>query len=219
MTKLAVALGFLALNFYTYHYMAHGEVEPPRRSFSEFPLEFGEWWCPERERMDPRVENALDVTDYLICTYRKRSPLDVVGVYVGFNRSQVREQGGANSTQIHPPKHCLPGSGWDIIESDLVPLEVDGLPERPATVNRLMIAKGSSRQLVYYWYQERGRVIGEDWKKILYQFWDRATRNRTDGSLVRFSIPVVRGDTALAEENFEAVARLVIPKLPEYVPN
>ena len=33
MTKLAVAIVFLMLNFYTYHYLASDAVIPPRTSF------------------------------------------------------------------------------------------------------------------------------------------------------------------------------------------
>ena len=52
MTKLAVALGFLALNFYTYHFLANEAVIPERRSFSEFPLEPGGGWvCPGLDTM------------------------------------------------------------------------------------------------------------------------------------------------------------------------
>ena len=51
MTKLAVALGFLGLNLYIYHFMASEAVIPERRTFDEFPLELGEWACAERERM------------------------------------------------------------------------------------------------------------------------------------------------------------------------
>ena len=27
------------------------------------------------------------------------------------------------ATAIHPPEHCLPGSGWDVIDSQVVPIE------------------------------------------------------------------------------------------------
>ena len=78
---------------------------------------------------------------------------------------------------------------------------VPGLPGGPAPVNRLVIARGEARSLVYYWYQSRGHVIADDYRKIVHLFWDRATRNRTDGSLVRFTVPVVRGDDDIIVAN------------------
>jgi EpsI family protein len=86
-------------------------------------------------------------------------------------------------------------------------------------VKRLLIAKGQQRQLVYYWYQSRGRVIAEDWQKIIYVGYDRATRGRTDGALVRFTLPVYRENEAAAEEAFLDLAPEVLGRLPEFVPN
>ena len=85
MIKFTVAIAFLALNFYTYHYLATDPVIPSRKTFDEFPLELGEWACPEREEMTEKVERKLGVTDYLICSYRKRNSREVVSVYVGYH--------------------------------------------------------------------------------------------------------------------------------------
>src|SRR5690606_36587773 len=123
---------------------------------------------------------------------------------------------GENS--IHPPKHCLPGSGWDIIAQQVVELDLPGLPQTPAPVNRLVIAKGEARQLVYYWYQTQGRVIASDWRTIAYLTWDRARQQRTDGALVRFTTPIFKMNEAAADETIFAVAAEMIPLLSTYVP-
>jgi EpsI family protein len=217
--RLAVALGFLGLNFYIYHFLASGAVIPERRTFDEFPLELGAWACAEPERMTPEIEANLGVTDYLICNFERRDPRDLVSLYVGYHATQVREEGGgAAENSIHPPAHCLPGSGWDVISARTVLLEVPGLPQSPAPVKRLVIAKGDHRSIVYYWYQSRGRIIAEDWKKILYMGFDRATQRRTDGSLVRFTIPLLRGDEERADTAFRELAPRVLERLPEFVP-
>ena len=218
MSKLAVAAAFLALQIYVYKFFAEEEVYPPRRTFAEFPLKLGDWQCPKRDTMTDDVLQNLGVTDYLICDFGRSNPIERVGVYVGYHASQVRhEGGGAAGGAIHPPKHCLPGSGWDIIASDRVMIDLPGLPTK-APVNRLVIAKGDARQLVYYWYQERGRVIADDWMKIVWLFWDRARLHRTDGSLVRFTIPMSRDDDASADAIFREIAPLVTAQIPAFVP-
>ena len=219
MTKTLVAAAFLGLNFYIYNFFATDAVIPPRTSFAEFPLEIEDgWWC-EPEELEEAVINNLGVTDYLTCEFRNPDRRWIAGVYVGYHETQVREEGGGSGeNSIHPPAHCLPGSGWDIIRNETVPLTVEGLPQQGATVKRLIIAKGEARQLVYYWYQSRGRVISEDWKKILYVGYDRATRLRTDGSLVRFSIPVIRENEEQAEEVFQSLAPLLLTRMQDYVP-
>ena len=220
MTKLVAALAFLGLNFWIYNYFATTPAIPERETFASFPMTFDEWSCAEQERMQEDVESNLGITDYLICDYVNSDRTEVVNVYVGYHQSQVREEGGGSGENaIHPPAHCLPGSGWDIVENESVTVDMAGLPRTPAAVKRLIIARGQARQLTYYWYQSRGRVISEDWKKIVFVGFDRATRGRTDGSLVRFSIPILRSDVERAERAFRAVAPQVVAQLPAYVPN
>jgi EpsI family protein len=222
MTKILVALLFLGLNAYVYYELATEQVIPERASFDGFPLQLGQWRCAEREGMEDEILDVLGATDFLVCTFQRASAegRDMVGVYVGYHASQVREKGGGLSrSAIHTPNHCLPGSGWDVIASDRVQFDLPGMPESPAAVNRIVIAKGEARSLVYYWYQSRGHVIADDYRKIVHLFWDRATRNRTDGSLVRFTVPVIRGDEEAAEAKLRDLAALVVPELPRYVPN
>ncbi len=219
MMKYTVALVYIFINFYTYNFLASEAVYPPRERFESFPSEFGDWKCLEQEEMTPEVERNLGVTDYLICRYVRPEPGDLIGVYFGYHASQVREEGGgAGENSIHPPAHCLPGSGWDIIDNQTVEIDLPGLPQSPARVKRMIIAKGKARQLVFYWYQSRGRVISEDWRKILYVGLDRALRGRTDGSLTRFTIPVIRNDEARAEAAFFDLAPRILANVSRYIP-
>lgn len=219
MTRLAVAFGFLALNFYIYHYFAHDAVIPPRETFEGFPLEIGEWRCNGKQQLDADTLENLGATDYLICDYLSEGH-GHVGLYIGYHATQVREEGGGSGeNSIHPPAHCLPGSGWDIIDSRSVLVDLPGLPGQQTRVKRLVIAKGKERQLVYYWYQSQGRVIAEDWEKVLYVGLDRATKGRTDGALVRFTVPILRNDEGRADRAFEAFGRQVAQILRPYVPD
>ena len=215
MIKVAAALAFLMLNFYTYNYLARDAVIPPRTSFDEFPLKLDLWSCQQRAQVSQDVWDELGATDLFICDYRR--PGALISLYVGYHASQVREQGGGSGeNSIHPPAHCLPGSGWDIIDNRTVDLDFEDMPG--ATAKRLVVARGKARQLVYYWYQSRGRVISQDWEKILYVGWDRATRGRTDGSLIRFTIPILRGDDESAEQAFRDFAPRVLGLLDDFVP-
>ena len=219
MIKTLVAIGFIAADLYAYHWMARDAVYPERTRFESFPMALDEWRCRESVEMGEDVEKNLGVTDYLLCNYLNAETRERVEIYVGYHASQVREEGGGSGeNSIHPPAHCLPGSGWDIILNETVEIQIEGMPEGRATVKRLVIAKGEFRQLVYYWYQSRGRVISEDWQKILYVGWDRATRKRTDGALVRFTIQILRGDEESAERSFRSLAPRLIANLPPYVP-
>lgn len=219
MIRLVVALAFLGLDFYVYNFLAHKAIIPPRPTFESWPLEIDEWSCPGKQSIEPAVLENLGATDYVICDYSKVDK-GTVSFYVGYHATQIREEGGGSGeNSIHPPAHCLPGSGWDIIDSRTVPLAFPGLPQADAKAKRLVIARGEARQLVYYWYQTQGRVVSEDWQKILYVGYDRAVHSRTDGALVRFTIPLLPDeDEKRAEVAFDDFARRVLPVLEPYLP-
>lgn len=220
MIKFVLAAAFIALNFYVYNELGSGAAIPERRSFSEFPMQVGDWQCQGREEMDAEVLESLGATDYLICNYIHPESGELVNIYIGYHETQVREEGGgASENSIHPPEHCLPGSGWDVIDAAIVPLDVTGIDGLPGETKRFVIARGKDRQLVYFWYQSRGRVIARSHEVILYRFWDRAVLNRTDGSLVRLTIPLEKQAPQRAEETFRDFANSLGPLLADYLPN
>ena len=65
----------------------------------------------------------------------------------------------------------------------------------------------------------RGRVIARNHEKILYMLVDRARFGRTDGSLVRFTIPIYNADVETAENTFEQFSQAITPLLTDYVPD
>lgn len=212
--RTVVAIVFIGLNLYVFRYYATGEYIPERETFASFPLQLGEWQCDEQGDLPDNVIANLGVTDYLLCDFHNEETGGVANVYVGYHASQSRSVAG-QETLIHPPEHCLPGGGWDIIQSEIV--ETDWAPGGEA--KRVVIAKGNMRNLVYFWYQSRGRVIARNHEKVLYLFLDRATERRTDGSLVRLTVPIVHGREDEAERTIRELVDLVTPLLPEYVPN
>ena len=215
MIKFLAAFIVLGLNAYVYWQMGSEEVIPPRITFSEFPDQLGDWRCNQRETMDDAVIGALVVTDYISCAYINPAKDNYTHLYIGYHERQTRDRESGRATAIHPPEHCLPGSGWDVIDSRIVPIDVGPAGE----AKRFVIAKGNERALVYFWYHSRGRVLARNYQKIMWMFLDRALHGRTDGSLVRFTIPIRNGDIDAAETSFQELASAVTPLLQEYVPN
>jgi len=87
------------------------------------------------------------------------------------------------------------------------------------TINRAVIKKGKSTQLVYYWFQQRGRVISNEYLVKWFIFWDALTKNRTDGALVRVIAPV-NGDQPIAHVDAELTNFIgkVAPHLAAFIP-
>ena len=86
-------------------------------------------------------------------------------------------------------------------------------------VNRVLITLGDDKQLVYYWFQQRGRSLTNEYLVKWYIFWDSLTRNRTDGALVRLVTPIPdSGDIAEADERMQQFVRKIDPMLAYYSP-
>jgi EpsI family protein len=87
-------------------------------------------------------------------------------------------------------------------------------------VNRVIIAKGGQRQLVYYWFRERDRRLTDEYVVRWYLFWDALTRNRTDGALVRLVMPLDKdGNEADADAALSRFANLAEAPLSRAVPD
>ena len=84
-------------------------------------------------------------------------------------------------------------------------------------VNRAIIQKGLQRQLVYYWFEQRGRRVANDYAAKLLTVWDAVVRRRSDGALVRLATPI-NTDAELAERRLQGFAGILLKELGSYVP-
>jgi len=79
---------------------------------------------------------------------------------------------------------------------------------------------GEFKQVVYYWFQQRGRVVTNEYLVKWYLLWDAVMRNRTDGALIRMTSGVQLSEQlADADRRLEAFARAMVPQLETYIPN
>ena len=131
-------------------------------------------------------------------------------LYVGYYKSQ------RTGATYHSPKNCLPGAGWQFVRSDYVTVPLQGTSG--VTINQVLIQKGLDQQVILYWYQDRGRVIASEYWAKAYMIWDAITMNRTDGSLVRISIPVVNSPDEAAAQGLSFL-RDLWPTLLDYMPD
>jgi EpsI family protein len=81
-----------------------------------------------------------------------------------------------------------------------------------------LIEKGLDKQVILYWYQDRGRVVASEYWAKAYLIWDAITKNRTDGALVRISLPVTKSTEETYQEGLTFM-RDIWPSLQEYLPD
>jgi exosortase D (VPLPA-CTERM-specific) len=188
------------------------EILPARQNFSNFPLQIGDWRGDE-DILEDIYLKSLRLDDYIIGDYTN-SVGSMVNFYIAYYASQ---QAGSAA---HSPRSCIPGGGWEIDKVTEIALPGVMVNGQQLTINRLVIMRGESKKLVYYWFQQRGRMITNEWLVKWYLFLDGLTKHRTDGALIRLTTSIsdgedwVDGDRRLAE-----FAGQVIPILEDYVPN
>jgi EpsI family protein len=191
---------------------SRAEVIPERQDFLFFPREIG-GWTGEKTRMGQKYLEALRLTDYLLADFE--NPLgDSVNLYVAYYASQRK---GAS---VHSPKTCLPGGGWQLKEFSQRTIDGVEVSGEPLRVNRSVIQLGDQRQLVYYWFQQRGRIMTNEYLVKWFLFWDALMKNRTDGALVRLTTVLDTGEeTAEADAALETFARSTVGALNGFIPD
>jgi exosortase D (VPLPA-CTERM-specific) len=186
------------------------EIVPARASFIEFPMHLGKW-TGKRGALEGVYLDQLKLDDYLLADYENGD--GTVNVYMAYYNSQRKGEA------VHSPRSCLPGGGWQFREFDqhTVPVRINGQDLR---VNRALIELGNQRLLVYYWFQQRGRIVTNEFAVKWYLFWDAVTRHRTDGALVRLTTALPIGtEESAADRRLTDLAASIAPELPRFVPN
>ena len=187
-------------------------MPPQRTSFTELPLQIDEW-KGRSSKLETIYLDALKLTDYALIDYAKADG-QVVNFYSAYYDSQRKGQ------SAHSPKSCLPGGGWVMEQFGQQAVDGVSVGGNPLRINRVVIAQGQSRQLVYYWFQQRGRTITNEYMVKWFVFWDGLTKNRSDGALVRLVTPVREGeDVAKADALMQAFVGKIAGQLPRFIPD
>lgn len=188
------------------------EVIPARQDFSTFPLTIGEW-KGKNERIEPIYLDILKLDDYFIADFVDKDQRPV-NFYVAYYAAQNK---GSTS---HSPRTCIPGGGWNITNISRYPVKDILQGTTPLMVNRTVIQKGDVKQLVYYWFQERGRNVTDETLVRWFIFWDALVRNQTYGALIRLTTTVQKGEAlADADSRLAGFAKAMSPQLKSYVPD
>jgi EpsI family protein len=80
-----------------------------------------------------------------------------------------------------------------------------------------VIQQDQNKQLVFYWYQGRGRIIASEYAGKFWMVADAIHRNRTDGALVRLTTPLNDGEEK-ARTRLLNFTEILFPHLDELLP-
>lgn len=161
------------------------ESVPLRANFNSYPLKIGNWYG-RTDILEKHFLDELKLSDYLMVNYSNPQGKRI-NLYSAYYESQRK---GASA---HSPRSCLPGGGWRIKNMEQRELTVSS--QEKLSYNRVLIQLGDSKQLIYYWFKQRDRIITNEYLVKWYLFWDSLTKNRTDGALIRLGTSIDPGQS------------------------
>ena len=210
--QFVVAVLLLGATWGLSHGIEFREKIPINKSFEYFPVKVGEW-SGTRQTMEQEFIDALDLSDYAIIEYQNSTGKSV-NFYVAYYESQRKGE------SIHSPATCLPGGGWIFKQAGAVGIPLPANDGGFMKVNRAFMQKSGYKQLSYYWFPQRGRILTNAYQLKIFAFWDALTRQRTDGAMVRIITPVYGlEELEEAEKRLQRFTLEIVPVLGEFLPD
>lgn len=187
------------------------EVFPPRTPLQSFPVNLGPWKGTDTT-IDKDSLEVLGDGEFLLRVYQdQQQPQPYIDLFIAYYKSQ------RTGKTPHSPQHCLPGAGWAPVENTRVMLAMPGHVSFP--VNRYVISKQDARQIVLYWFWAHDRGVASEYWNKFYLVADSIKMNRSDGSLIRITSPIMPGETVdEAQQRISPFVSSVLPRLDDYIP-
>jgi EpsI family protein len=149
--------------------------------------------------VDTNSQRVAGMDEFVNRVYMRDS-VQEFGLYVGYYTYQTQGK------SIHSPRNCLPGAGWEPVESATLPIaSAPGIGSR--SMNKYILANNGNYAAVYYWYQGRGRVESNEYTVKYNLMRDAALFGRTEEALVRLVIPMRTRDNRAPEHIKSEIAR------------
>jgi EpsI family protein len=161
--------------------------------------------------IEKEVQEVLKADDTLNRVYANSSGTGYAFLFIAYFKTQRYGQAP------HSPKNCLPGSGWEPVETGRQTLDVPGW-SAPIVTNRYVVEHGDEKSVVLYWYQTHNRIIASEyWAK----FWlvvDSVRYRRSDTSLVKIVVPVRDNNIGAATDAGVQFIQALFPNLLRQLP-
>ncbi|MCK5232068.1 MAG: EpsI family protein [Desulfobulbaceae bacterium] len=209
-TRLIIVLVLFGLTFISLQFVQSAQIVPIKRTLTEFPAEIGEWKRTNVIQSSDAVVEMLGLDDYINYTYTAPD-----GMSLNFYVSYFSSVGTTGA--YHSPQNCLPGGGWEIESVKGLPIKLNN-PRASATINSLIVQSGAAKQITLYWFQNRGRIIANEYWEKIYLVTDSILKRRRDGSFVRIMAPATEENMAETEKRLKEFAEKTAVLLEDFIP-
>jgi EpsI family protein len=194
-----------------YAIAARPELTPAVAPLDRFPVTLPGWLMARNVPVEKEVADVLRASDTLNRIYADPAGRGVIFFIAYFQTQRT----GATP---HSPKNCLPGSGWEPVESPgRQRIQVPGRAE-PLEVNRYVVAKENDHDVVLYWYQSHNRVIAGEFGAKFWLVADAVRYRRSDTALVKVVAPAPNADVAGATDAAISFVQAAYPAIMRQLP-
>jgi EpsI family protein len=180
-----------ALTVYTYT-MRYRTIEKPATPDLGLVQSSAAGYTGLDEQLEAESLLILGADATLFRTYRREgSP--PVWLFLGYFGSQQEH------SQIHSPKNCYPGSGWNILSEGSVTIDA---PAGGLRARKLVISDGIGKRMVIYWFSTPTGVLTDEFALKWYQTKRSLFGKPQVSTFIRFSTPMPEGmDESVVEES------------------
>ena len=115
--------------------------------------------------------------------------------------------------RVHIPDICLPAQGWVVKER--LGHTIHLLPDQPILATSLLAEKDQQTSQVVYWFTSNNRVVESKIHHRLLMVWDGVVGDRTPGTLIELTSPLMGHNRKAVSIMQEEFAQLLAPFFPK----
>ena len=172
---LILTVGLLA------NFIRYSEVKPQQRPRLEVLPYFLSGWSGQELYFTESSLQVLGADTTLLRVYKNPAGQEA-SLFIAYFDSQKY------GSQIHSPKHCLPGGGWNIITKQKQSFSFG--PGENLRLNRMLISDGKESQLMYYCFLTRSGILTNEFMLKADLVLNSILRRPTDAAIIRVIFPL-----------------------------
>jgi exosortase D (VPLPA-CTERM-specific) len=176
-----------------------------------FPLRIGAW-AGRNEPVDPVIVEMSGAEEAFSGHFMNGSGSEI-SLYMGYRSTAFL----SNENFFHSPTVCIPSAGW--VEREVKRKTITNVPYfNDLDVTEMVIEKGGTRQLVYFWFQTKDKATHSKSLNRFHLSLHAIRRDNTHDLFIRPVTPILSSETVDdAEERLDGFVREMMPVLLQFL--
>jgi len=181
---IIISIFLISLILYSYHlrYVEAGDTSIP--DLEKLPSRIDGYESIERKLTEEEI-NILGADKTLYRIYTGEAG-NTIRLFIGYFSAQQE------NSQIHSPKHCYPGAGWNIIDDGEIKTTVEGTKR---SVKYITISDGNEKRVVLYWFRTLNKIVANEFELKWVQMKNALLRRSQMAIFIRLSTDLKEGQS------------------------